>query len=195
MVYSIPRKHHRAVLVSFALWCNTSTDILESTWHVALIHSTEARRSAAECRAVGRPGIAEGNPLFLNLALHWRNTAAAAIINGLSTSQLRLPSLCPGPRWWRDCISSPPFPSDWTVPTPLQGSSGELDTVYCNDLHLCPLLHALMQASSAGALSWGHRYIKMTLWGPSFIRLLRFCCSPTGPLWSCERVVIMRMMT
>lgn len=141
--------------------------------------------STALCSRMQSSGPARDSrrePSVSKFSSHRRNTAAAAIINGLSTSQPCLPSLRPGPRRWRDCISSPPFPSDWTVPTPLQGSSGELDTVCCNDRHLCPLQHALMQASSARALSWGHRYIKMTLWRPSFITLLRFCCSPPDPL-------------
>lgn len=59
--------HHPFALCVSVVMQHIDCCALKSTMHAASIYSSELQHSA-ECRAVGWMRIAEGNPLFLNLA-------------------------------------------------------------------------------------------------------------------------------
>lgn len=79
--------------------------------------------STALCSRVQSGGLAwesRREPSVSKFSSLWWNTAAAAIINVLSTSQGSLPSLCPVPRWCR--IAFPlPVPRWLNCPHPPAG--------------------------------------------------------------------------
>lgn len=100
---------------------------------------SEAQHSAAQCRAVGWQGIDRREPSVSKFSFQWRNTAAAAIINGPTyvTAQFASPA-----HWWRDCIFSPPIsPVIKLFPLPPTG----LFWISCRALPHCPLLQTSVQ--------------------------------------------------
>lgn len=107
----------------------------KSTWQVCIdLHYL----STALCSRMQSSWPAQDNrrePSVSKFSFLWRNTAAAAaIINGPFTSQPSLPSLRPGPCWWRDCVFSSPVPLWLNRPHSPAGLFWRTETVYCNDL-------------------------------------------------------------
>lgn len=101
--------HNRYSSFSFVLWCNMSTDVYGEHMEccIDLLYLSTALCSIMQSSRLAQDSRRE--PSVSKYSSRWRN-AAAAIINSLCTSQPSLLSLCPGPRWWRDYIFSPPAP-------------------------------------------------------------------------------------
>ncbi len=166
---------------SFHLCCDATEELLACCidfrcWRVALCSRMQSSGPAQDSRR---------EPSASKFSSHWQNPAAAAIINGPSTSQ-PAGSLC-SPVLAR-CVFLSCSP---VIELSLRGSSVELHTLYCNELHLqlCPPVHAFIQAS----------------WCPQLRTRLHknddVCLQPCWCAASCLslakviRLVIMRLMT